>query len=71
MFHLWAHIVAKPLCYFFLSKVGASASDRRFLGYHVAPEDVSVATYGRDNAAGPLRVLEKTLASIRLGAFPS
>jgi hypothetical protein len=52
-----------------MSKVGASDSVRRFLGYHIAPGDKSMATYSRDAAAEPLRQFCKMLLMIRLKQF--
>ena len=52
-----------------MSKVGASDSIRRFLGYHIVPGDKSMATYSRDAAAEPLRQFNKMLLMIRLKQF--
>jgi hypothetical protein len=52
-----------------MSKVGASDSIRRFLGYHITPGDKSMATYSRDAAAEPLRQFCRMLRMIRLKQF--
>jgi hypothetical protein len=52
-----------------LARLGATPQIRKFLGYHVDPSEVVMATYGRDNAAEPLRQLEKALAAVRLNLF--
>jgi hypothetical protein len=51
------------------AKAGLSMSDRRLLGYHVAPRDRSVVEYSRDEMAAPLRSLQKLLSAVRSGEF--
>jgi hypothetical protein len=51
------------------SKIALPGDIRRFLGHHTKAEDGSLLTYGRDNAAGPLRALEGMLQAVRIGAF--
>ena len=51
------------------SKIALPNDTRRFLGHHTKAEDGSLLTYGRDNAAGPMRALEGVLQAVRSGAF--
>ena len=52
-----------------MAKAGASQQDRRLLGAHARPGDLSVLEYSRDALAGPLMQLEKVLRLVREGAF--
>ena len=51
------------------AKAGLSMTDRRLLGYHVAPRDRSVVEYSRDEMVAPLRSLQKLLSAVRKGEF--
>ena len=51
------------------AQIGVKAPVRKFLGYHIDPGEVVMATYGRDNAAEPLRQFSKILSAIRAGLF--
>ena len=51
------------------AKIGLGRDDRRILGGHSDPQDVSVLEYSRDALAGPLRRLEKALLMVRKGLF--
>ena len=50
-------------------KFGLHRDDRRMLGYHVLPGDVSADTYVRDLMAAPLRAFCGMLEAVRLGEF--
>jgi hypothetical protein len=67
--HLIGSHSAKATTLSWLSKVGATPSDRKFLGYHIDAADVTMATYSRDCASGPLRTLAKLLLLIRMDLF--
>ena len=51
------------------AKFGLPVADRRLLGYHTKPKDLSVLEYSRDAQAGPLRRLHEVLSSIRERIF--
>jgi hypothetical protein len=51
------------------AKFGVDPATRRILGYHVAADEVSTFTYGRDNQAFPLRRLEEVIVAVRTGKF--
>ena len=60
---------AKASMLSWMSKVGAQASIRRLLGYHVEQGDRTMLVYSRDAAAEPLRQLMKMLLMVRMGVF--
>jgi hypothetical protein len=51
------------------AKFGVPVRVRRTLGYHIASDDTSCFTYGRDNQSEPLRWVERVLEAIRSGEF--
>jgi hypothetical protein len=51
------------------AKFGVPVRVRRTLGYHIASDDTSCFTYGRDNQSEPLRWVERVLEAIRSGQF--
>ena len=51
------------------AKYGLPVADRRLLGYHTKPKDISVLEYSRDAQAGPLRKLVDVLSAIKEGQF--
>lgn len=51
------------------SLIGVSHPIRKFLAYHIDSADSTMAVYGRDNAAEPLRQFKKTVMAIREGVF--
>ena len=51
------------------AKKGLPQDTRRILGYHRLPGDRSVATYSRDELAGPLRLYQEMLKEISGGSF--
>ena len=44
-------------------------AERRVLGGHALPGDVSILEYSRDALAGPLRALDRVIDQIKTGAF--
>ncbi len=46
-----------------------SQADPRTLGYHIASDETSCLTFGRDNQSEPLRWVERVLEAIRSGEF--
>ena len=51
------------------AKFGIPTQHRRTLGYHLSPDEVSTFTYGRDNQAWPLRMLQEMIKAVSDGRF--
>ncbi len=52
-----------------MARIGAQTIIRKFLGYHMDAENMTMATYARENCAEPLRHLQKMLLLIRVRLF--